>query len=271
MAILSVAPLFLALSGAALADCGQPAALVEQVEQAVLDARFEEARATTDLAEAAFGCTGSADSALLARIWIAEGAMAHIEGDAASRDQAFASAQRIAPGAWTEAFGDDLEALWRSAADIDSGTGQLDLEGLTEGQVAMVDGQPVAVPALLASGLYLVQADDDGGPPAFARIVLVPSDQTLVVRVDQDNVDSAQIVMEKPDRKGKWVWFAGAGAAAALAGTSALLANGQDGAMDSAATMAELDGAYGRQKGFTYASYGLAGLGVACVGVGIAW
>lgn len=256
--------------------CEDPAALVSQVEQAVLEARFEEARATTDRAETAFGCTGSAEGTLLARLWLAEGAMAHVEGDAGSRDQAFASALRIAPGQWTEAFGDELKALWQAAAGLPRATGTLQVEGLAEGQAAFVDGQPVTVPAELESGLYLVQAD--GGPPLFTRIVLLPGDQTLVVRVEpaagSDAGEAATLAGNAPESKrhrGRWLWFAGAGAGAALAGTSALLATRQDGGMEQAASVDELDGAWARQRGYGYATYALAGLSAACVGVGIAW
>lgn len=278
MAFVHVAPLSLTLGffalaslsigGTARAACDAPQELVAQVEQAVLDARFEDARVATDRAEVAFGCTGSAEGALLARLWVAEGAMAHVEGDAASRDQAFASAQRIAPGQWTDAFGGELEALWAAAADLPRRRGTLQVEGLAEGQAARVDGRVLATPAELESGLYLVQAE--GGPPLFTRIVLLPGDQTLVVHVDPPEALAPTVTPERRHRGRGW-WFAGAGVAAALSGTSAWLATRQDGAMEQAPTLEELDADYGRQKGFGYATWGLAGLGAACVGVGIAW
>ncbi|MCK6504806.1 hypothetical protein L6R53_15620 [Myxococcota bacterium] len=268
MALVHVVAPLLALSGTARAACDEPAELVAQVEQAVLDARFEDARAATDRAERAFGCTGSAEGALLARLWVAEGAMAHVEGDPAARDQAFASAQRVAPGQWTEAFGAALESLWAAAAAQPRSRGTLQVEGLAPGQGARVDGRPVQTPAELESGLYLVQAD--GGPPLFTRIVLLPDEQTLVVRVEPQAPATAAPTAGR-DHRGRGWWFAGAGVAAALSGTSAWLATRQDGAMEGATSIDELDGDFGRQKGFGYATWGLAGLGAACVGVGIAW
>ena len=78
--------------------------------------------------------------------------------------------------------------------------------------------------------------------------------------------------LDAPRRhRGRWAWFAGAGAAAVLAGTSAVLAHHQDAVMQDAASGTELDRAYGHQKGFAYATWGLAGLGAACVGVGFYW
>ncbi|NOY26012.1 MAG: hypothetical protein GXP62_09090, partial [Oligoflexia bacterium] len=61
------------------------------------------------------------------------------------------------------------------------------------------------------------------------------------------------------------------GAAAALAGTSAILATRQDTAMTEATTPTELEAAHGRQRSFAYASVGLSGVSAVCVGLGIAW
>lgn len=268
MALVHVIVPLLALSSGARAACDAPVELVAQVEQAVLDARFEDARLATDRAELAFGCTGTAEGALLARLWVAEGAMAHVEGDEAARDQAFASAWRVAPGQWTEAFGEGLKPLWQAAAGQPRSRGTLQIEGLQPGQAARVDGRAVETPAQLDSGLYLVQAD--GGPPLFTRIVLLPGEQTLVVHIEPQGQVTAAAAAERTHRGRGW-WFAGAGVAAALSGTSAWLATRQDGAMETATSIDELDGGFGRQKAFGYATWGLAGLGAACVGVGIAW
>lgn len=270
MAFLALTTLVLATTGTARADCPDPGAAVERVEQAVLDARFEDARAAMALVEAAFGCTGTADSTLLARIWLAEGAMAHIEGDLTSRNRAFASAARVAPEVWTRAFGEELHAAWQAAAQEETGIGLLTLEGLAEDAVALVDGQPVSVPAQLASGLYLVQADADGGPPVFARIVLVPDDQNLVLQVDDPSLHTAATTVDQPRRK-KWPWLAAAGGAALLSGTSAVLAVTQDGALDQAGTTGDLDAAHARQQAFAYGSYGLAGASAVLLGIGLVW
>lgn len=267
---MALLPLIVLLATPAHAACPDPAQVVGQVEQSVLDADFEAARAAMAQVEAAFGCSGTADSELLARTWLAEGAMAHVEGDSVGRDQAFASAARLAPGLWTEAFGSDLQALWQAAAAAPTGTGSLALEGLQEDAVALVDGQPIQVPALLASGLYLVQADASGGPPLFTRIVLVPDDQTLVVRVDAPGTEPAAVSHDEP-RPRKWPWFVAAGGTAVLAGTSAVLSISQDGAIDRATTGDELDAAYGRQRIYAIGSYGLAGASAVLVGIGLAW
>jgi hypothetical protein len=267
MALLTLITLLLA---PARAGCEDPAGRVDLVEQAVLEARFDDARTHMAEAEAAFGCTGTADNGLLARIWLAEGAMAHVEGDPDSRDQAFASAARVSPGTFNDAYGDELRAAWEAAAGAPMGLGQLALEGLSDDAVAMVDGKTVQVPASLISGLYLVQADAGGGPPVFSRIVLVPDDQTLVVTVDDPSALASATVQE-PSRRTRWPWYAAAGGAAVLSGTSAVLASRQDGGMEDATNLDQLDGAYGRQKGFAYASYGLAGASAALLGVGLVW
>lgn len=254
------------------ADCADPAALVDQVEQAVLDARFDDARQAMAQVEAAFGCTGTADSQLLARTWLAEGAMAHVEGDPAGRDQAFASAARVAPETWTVAFGDELRGAWEAAAVAPAGRGQLEVEGLSSDARALLDGKPVQVPAELPAGLYLLQADPGGDPPVFTRIVLVPEDQTLVVRVEEPTAPQAGLPVDADRRqRKKWPWLVAAGGTAALAGTSALLATQQHGAMEEATDPSTLDGAYGRQKGLAWASYGLAGSSAVLLGIGLAW
>lgn len=271
-------PMILALAstglvGTARAACDDPADAVDRVEEAVLDGRFEAARSELARAEASFGCTGRADAPLLARLFLSEGAMAHIEGDAVVRDRAFASAGRVSPATWTPSFGSELRALWVAAQGAERGEGELALEGLPAGAVAMIDGQPVEVPLRLDSGLYLVQADQDGGPPVFARIVLVDRDQTLVVQVDPAalGVEPAPASTTTARGRRKWPWLAAAGGAVALSATSAVLAKAQDPAMTDAGALGDLDAAYGRQKTFAYASYGLGGVGVALLGVGIAW
>ncbi len=268
---MALIPLIALLALPARADCDDPAERVDQVEAAVLDARFEDARAHIEEAEAAFGCTGTADNTLLARVWLAEGAMAHVEGDASSRDKAFASAARVAPTVFVDAYGEELRGAWQAAAGMPQGLGQLQLEGLAEGATAMVDGAPVDVPAELVSGLYLLQADADGGPPVFARIVLVPDDQTLVVRVEDPGTAPTPATADGRRHRKKWPWFAAAGGAAALGGASAWLASRQDATLSDASTLDTLDSARSSQRGFAFASYGLAGASVALLGVGIAW
>lgn len=262
-------------SAARAQDCEDPEAIVGEVEQAVLSTRFDQARSAADRAEAAFGCTGSAEAQILARLWLAEGAMAHVEGDSIGRDQAFASAWRVAPLYWTASFGSDLEALWREAGQQERGRGRLELQGMAKGHSARVDGAPLPLPIDLEAGLYLVQAGEVGQGPVFSRIVLVPDEQTLVVRVEASTnsaVGSAEVASFQPERRRKGTgWYIGAGAAALLSGTSALLAVSQNGAMDAAGEVDTLETRYGRQKALAYSSYGLAGASALCLGVGLAW
>lgn len=271
--ILSLVVLF--SSTARAADCEDPGEIVGEVEAAVLSTRFDLAREAADRAEAAFGCTGSAEAQVLARLWLAEGAMAHVEGDSIGRDQAFASAWRVAPHHWTQSFGPDLEALWREAGKQERGRGRLELQGMAEGQTARVDGAPLPVPIDLEAGLYLVQAGEQGQGPVFSRIVMVPDEQTLVVRVEAPAgapVASGGTATVEPERKRKGTgWYIGAGAAALLSGTSALLAVSQNGGMDAAGEVDTLDAHYGRQKAMAYGSYGLAGASALCLGIGLAW
>lgn len=274
MAVVTVTLTLLSFLSSARAGCEDAGALVAEVEQAVLDAQFEQARSFADRVEAAFGCGGTADATLLARLWLAEGAMAHVEGDPIGRDQAFASAWRVAPMYWTEAFGPELRAAWEKASRERRGRGRLEVDGLQAGLVARVDGAPLPLPIELESGLYLVQAGQDGGRPVFSRIVMVPDAQTLVVRVEAPATGLAggepTSARARRDRKGTG-WYAGAGAAVLLSGTGFLLANAQNPVMREASDVDTLNAAFGRQKAFSYGGYGMLGLGAVCLGVGLAW
>jgi len=89
----------LALSLVAVAgatDCEDPGPLVGQAEDAVIEARFEDTQALLKRAETALSCREVTDKALIARMFLVQGAWMSLSGSPDDASAAFASAFKLA-------------------------------------------------------------------------------------------------------------------------------------------------------------------------------
>ena len=166
----------------ARADCPDPAAAVEVARDAVLALKDEVAAEALATAELGLSCGAWATPDLLARLWLVEGARAGLGGHALDAADAFAAAARVAPGRWDADLGPDLRRQYDAAVAQPAGPpGELRVRPELPDLVVRLDGAVVAQPAIVASGLHLVQVGPANGPVIFGRLFLQPPDEILTV------------------------------------------------------------------------------------------
>jgi hypothetical protein len=269
------------------AACADPVPLLDALDTAVVEARFDGVRDLITQVEGALGCAPAlADRAHLGRLYRAQGAWLALSGAPEESALAWRSAWAVDPDGWTPAFGDALragrDAAVRAAPAAGTGT-ILVTPAPTEFRTA-VDGIEVSLPASTAPGFHLVQVlGPDGGPAQFARQILIiaPGEEvrvntgplTLIVAVAEPAASPplatapAAVPASAGREHTRWPLWTGLGLGA-LAGGTAALARMQRDDIEEATTVSDLESAYGTQKGWAFATYGLGGLAVVGVSAG---
>lgn len=239
----------------ALPPCEDVAALVTQVETAVLDGRQEEVQALVSRTEAAFACGELADPTALAHLLLVQGVWLSLGGEKGDAKAAFVTAHSIQADVWDPKYGATLQAEYDAAVAGSAGTiGQITIEPATEGFRTALDGKIVAFPVTTTAGFHLVQVlDPKSGPSRFARLSLLGAGESLVV-------NTGPLTHAPKTGRGFPVWLAAGVGTGLLAGGGMLMAWRETGIMETATTQADLDSHFARQKVYTYGSYGLAGL-----------
>ncbi|MBN2799178.1 MAG: hypothetical protein JXX28_08535 [Deltaproteobacteria bacterium] len=273
-------------SAAAMAACDEPAVPLNLAEKAILEARLDEARQALDEVEQVLSCSPPASPALLARLWLMEGAWAQFSGDQGAATEAFASSRALDPGAWDADLGPALHTQYLAAELPTGGEGSLVLQPPLTTFHAYVDGVRQSFPAELGAGLHLVQVLPPDGEALYARVIAVrPGEEVALVHglregprpVARDNNRLPPPPELKPPREparpSRHLPVLGIGGGVALvAGAGALVgAASQDGAMETAATMEALDAAWGRQQLLGWGGYALLGAGLGMVTVEFAF
>jgi hypothetical protein len=279
---------------AAWADpCEDPAARVEAAEKAVVAGRLADAEVDLGAAEDAFGCSSPPTATLLARMWLAEGAMLSLSGDEQGATDSFSAAHRVDPTFWSLSYGVVLRKAWEETAKQDPGRSRVRLDPVPVHLVGWLDGKVVAFPAEAAAGLHLVQVGPEGGPARYGRVVFLPAGDELVVlhglREPPEPVVAiapgpaapppgiAPAVASPPplplpqepvirqDRRPVPI-LAVAGAASLVLGGAAMAgAFSQHGAIEDATDQTSLYKAYHRQVAFGATSYALLGIGAGAI------
>jgi hypothetical protein len=291
-----------ALAPLAHADCGDFAALVEAAETAVIENRTDTAAATLSQAEAALGCGPVPSPELLGRMWLAEGTRAYMQGDEKVSRLAFAAASRVAPQLWVDSYGPQVRKIYQAAAAHESAAGSIRIHPNPEGWSTTLDGTAVRFPVDAPSGLHLVQVGRNAQQTDYAEIFFLPAGDTYFILTGLEDTAITSVAAAEPAEEpaiepvqepvaqvepaepgepleaqpipapsgpgfDSPVFLVVGGAAAAVAGGSALLAMSQNGAMQDAGALEPLDSAYARQKTFGYTSYGAMGVAALCVGL----
>ena len=279
-------PIVVLLAGLAHAACVDVPIELGAAERAIVDVRLDDAGRSLERIETAIGAPpGTVDGVcarlepqVLARFWIAEGALASLGGSGGAAARAFRAAHRVDPAQWTTAFGSALRAEWESAAQAEDATGSVALDPASPaGRSTWLDGLDVAFPADTTDGLHLVQigSNDDA---EWGTIVLVPAGETFVVRLPE--LPSAPAPVESveetaavpPHSHARRNGFLAGGAACLVAGGAfALAAEGKDNDIANAGDADELEAAHQSQQQLSTVSYALLGLGAAGVVVAFAW
>ena len=240
--------LWMVLTSLTSADCGDPAALVDAALDALVQVRLERASDHLQQAEASFGCGSPPSKDLLAKFWITEGALLHLQGSQQAADS-FAAAARLDAASWDPRLGPALRAAFEGAATADS-TGILILKPAATG--LRVDTVEAVSPATVIAGLHLVQVVEDD-TVLFGRMVYALDEQEALIRLDP---------LPQHDQAPKRPPIFGIVSAVSLAAGAGMLGGSlaQNGAMKRAEDLNTLDAALARQRAFSGAAYGLTGL-----------
>lgn len=255
-------------------DCEPPELVVAQAEQAVLEGRHDDMKALIARFDASLSCSGPIPGPTLAAFFRAEGAYFHSLQYTDESNIAFASAQRLDPNVWTEAFGSTLKEQFTAAASpANTGVGTVRLDPLPHDPtlVLMVDGQQPSADAGIPVGLHAIQLIR--GPDAFSpnlsrfgRVITVYADQETVVNPGVLTHESpAEASIQRPRRP---VWLLGtAGGAALVAGLTAGLASHQGKVVTEATSLAEVNQRETAQQRYAYTSYTTMGIALIAGGV----
>jgi hypothetical protein len=251
---------------------------LDAAERAIVDARLEDAGGSLERIAGAVAARPDAaerpcarlDAPTVARFWLAEGAAASLSGSSDAAARAFQAAARVDAARWTPAFGATLRAEWEWAAQLPTASAAIALEPATEGWPTWLDGLARAFPADTTAGLHLVQI---GEPPAWGAIVLVPANETFVVRVPDLGVALAPdaTLEPAPRRHPRAAFVAGGAVCVAAGGALAWMAEQKDDDLARAGDLDELHQARRSQQTLGALAYSLLGVGAAGIVVGVAW
>ncbi len=280
-------PIFVLFAPVARAVCVDVPLELGAAERAIVDARLDDASRSLERVEVEIaappgsgnGTCARLDPATVARFWIAEGAAASLGGSAEAASRAFRAAARVVPEQWTVAFGPALRAEWAWAAQMPDARGTIALDQEIVGWTTWLDGTESAFPIETADGLHLVQIGT-GDVAAWGAIVLVPAEETFVVRVPAlpplplaaDPIETTEVTPPRDRSRVRKTAFVAGGAACLIAGGAvAWMAEQKDDDVAGAADVDELSSAHRSQQALGALSYGLLGVGATGVVVGLVW
>ena len=274
--------LHLLIAAAFATDCADPVALVDDTEQAILEARWDDAWDLLDSTEVALGCSDAPSPRTLARLWIAEGVLHASTGDNASADDAFSAAARMDADAWNPDFGPAMKARFDATRGRQPVPGRIELRPELERFVGLIDGQVESFPVSVPAGLHLVQVGPEGEAMRFAKLLFLPPGENAVIDhgVDETLPESPVIATPtvpgppptpptetRPTKARRTPLLIAGSAALAVGVLGSVAATTQNSSMRSATDLDSLDAAYGRQKALAYTSYGMFGTGGALLGL----
>lgn len=268
--------LLLLSMGHSHADCPDLGTATAQANDALVAARLEETQAALQRAEAAFSCGVPPTKEAIARFWLAEAALASVGGRAQDAQDAWQAAARLAPELWEPRYGPELRAQRDAAvAGMGQGHGTVCVDPLPEKHQMLVDGAAQPNPVTTSEGLHIVQVARH--EVVNGKVVLLGADENMLVR------PVINTPAEGRSRRGRVAWIAGGGLGLAAGAGLLVVAGGQDARMDetlagwrtgdlsTADAGAEVDRRWTLQQAAGGAGYALTVLGLASVGVGIAW
>jgi hypothetical protein len=163
--------------------------MVEAAEQKLVEADLVGADLALRSLEKALGCGGLAESELLGRMWLVEGAWLTLQGDAQAATDSWQAAARVAPGRWVDAYGPELREAYEAAArearvvgEPPTETARIELDPPLFQWIGALDGVVTQFPARVNPGLHVVQVGPNEDDMRFARVLVAfPSAPSVVV------------------------------------------------------------------------------------------
>ena len=259
--------------------CELPTDLALQAEQAVIEARFDDMNSLLPRFEASLSCAPPVDPLTLAAFLRAEGAWFHLTNLPDEAHLAFQSAARLAPSAWTPAFGEELRAVFDTAARqplAGQGTIQLEPPPADPHLAIYIDGARTDTPIQLSAGLHALQlvrtetAPVPSGTARFGRLVAVFPNEDIRVNPGVLPIETPPPALGVKSRGPIWL-LASAGGALLISGATAAVALNQPNIAEEASSLAAVNAAEQRQRRMAFTSYSLLGVTAVATGVYLAW
>ncbi|MEZ4239041.1 MAG: hypothetical protein R3F59_23385 [Myxococcota bacterium] len=158
--------------------------MIEAAEQKLLEADLAGADLGLRSLEKALGCGSLAESDLLARMWLLEGAWLTLQGDPQAAVDSWRAAARVAPGRWVDAYGPELREAYDEAVAAPSPeeTARIHLDPPLFRWIGAVDGHIQNFPARVEPGLHVVQVGPGEDDIRYARVLVAfPEAPSVVV------------------------------------------------------------------------------------------
>lgn len=251
------------------AGCPDPAAQLQEVHDAVMDARDADARDRMNAFWETLGCSGQLSAELLSLLWMTEGVRLYKAGDRNGMLMAFASSSRLAELEWPQAYGPDLHQEYMSSREL-LGEEELSLSDIPPNVKLYLNGELYrngersTFSRTMPVGGYVLQMATEDGVIVATEHFMLSGGEPFAYIVGPLELPTTPVSAARSRRPGLLV---GAGVAALAAGGMYALASSQSDAMSSAATLDDLDASYRRQKLYAGATYGLAGASVLGLGL----
>ncbi len=174
--------LLFALSFAHGEPCENPEWIANEVEEYIANYMLDEALAALERADTSWGCSDVANPAVLARLYLAQGAVSYFMEEPLQSRLGFMAAYRTAPEVWTSFYGEDARALYDAQAAMPAlSDGTIKFLPVPVGYNVYIDGAPLGESSGVQAGLHLVQIEIPDGDMVFAeRLTVLESSEVLV-------------------------------------------------------------------------------------------
>ncbi|MEZ4321570.1 MAG: hypothetical protein R3F61_29120 [Myxococcota bacterium] len=162
----------LLLSLTARAECPPLEPKLDDAQRDTLSFFLSDAQASLASAETSFGCA-SVEPAVLARYWLIQAMIWHLQEQEGRADAALAAAKVADGNTFVSDLGDELRALWESAEVPVAETVRVRVRGMKKSDGLRVDTREMPE-VVVVPGLHLVQVVRDG-TVVFGRVADVPA------------------------------------------------------------------------------------------------
>ena len=186
-----------AFPGRVEAECGDPAALIGHAEHFAVAGLPQEAAESIQAAKVSFSCSSVVEPELLARMWLAEGALALDRGDRKMASLTFSAScydshSHRGTLALHFGYGDHVREAHEEACQSWLSEGQLQFDPLPAGMQGYLDGEEVEMLTDIREGLHLMQIAPPGGSSVFAEILYMAPNETHFILTGLDQEQSTQ-------------------------------------------------------------------------------
>ncbi len=158
------------------------------LEESVVTVDLGSVQERIDQVVASFECGRGATADQLARLWNAEGAYLHLDGDVTAAEESFQAARRVAYDQWTDAFGPKMREVWANTPEATE-RGSINVDPRLSWWTVLIDGEPAKLPADVPTGPHIVQGGPSVDDIRFGKLVFVrPGGIAVAVHDQQEGI-----------------------------------------------------------------------------------